>query len=419
MDFSFPAGQGLDRLPDFAIAIAIGLLIGLERERVPSAKAGVRTFALVGLLGAIAALLSERTDSPWFLAAGLVVVGLMMIAAYLRNPDPEDSGTTTVVALLLTYGLGAMVWSGYPRIAIMLAIATTALLYFKTELQGISRGLTRTDLVSILQFAVLSFIILPLLPDRNYGPFDALNPHQIWLMVVLIVGVSLCGYLGLRIVGERYGAPLLGLLGGLVSSTATSVVYARHGRTRPDAAHLAVVVILLANMVLLVRLAVLALVAAPRALPALAPMLGAGLMLGLGGVALTWRHLSAGGAAPQQDVTNPTEMHTALSFGALYALVLFLSAWLSSVAGAKGLYAVAVVSGLTDMDAIALSSLRLFELDRLTAAETTRAIGFAVLSNMAFKTGLVFVLGGTALGFRVLRGMGLAAAGVATALILL
>ena len=419
MDFTFPSGLGLDRLPDFAIAIAIGLLIGLERERVPSARAGVRTFALVGMLGTVAALISERAESPWFLAAGLAIVGAMMIASYLRNPDAEDPGTTTVVALMLTYALGAMVWSGYPRIAIMLAIASTALLYFKTELRGISHGLNRTDLVSILQFAVLSFIILPLLPDRNYGPFDALNPYQIWLMVVLIAGVSLTGYLALRIVGERYGAPLLGVLGGLVSSTATSVVYAKHGRTRPEAAHLAVVVILLANMVLLVRLAVLAAVAAPGALPALAPMLVAGLVFGLTGVALSWRQLASGGPAPQQDVTNPTELRTALSFGALYALVLFLSAWLSSVAGAKGLYAVAVVSGLTDMDAIALSSLRLFELERLTAAEATRAIGFAVLSNMAFKTGLVFVLGGTALGFRVLRGMGLAAAGVATALAVL
>ncbi|HEX6827492.1 MAG TPA: MgtC/SapB family protein, partial [Burkholderiales bacterium] len=231
MDLQLTQGQGIEHLPAFLTSLAIGLLIGLERERNPAARAGLRTFALVALLGTVAGLLSDKLTSPWPLAAGMLIVGLMTVAAYSRERDaPPDPGTTTVVAIVLCYGLGAMIWYGYATLAVMLAITATILLYFKAELHGWSRNLTRRDLVSVLQFAVLSFIVLPILPNRDYGPYQAINPHQVWLMVVLISGVSLAGYVALRLVGQRYGAPLLGLLGGLVSSTATTIVYSRHGR---------------------------------------------------------------------------------------------------------------------------------------------------------------------------------------------
>ena len=234
IDQSLFEGTGLEQLMNFLTSLGIGLLIGLERERSPAAKAGLRTFALVAMFGTLAAFVSDRAASPWLLGAGLLAVGAMIIAAYLQHkPDDGDPGTTTVAALLTCYGLGALVWFGFSTIAVMVAIVTTILLYFKAELHGITRSLTRRDLVSMLQFAVLSFIVLPILPDRNFGPYGALNPYQVWLMVVLISGVSLAGYLALRAIGERHGAPLLGLFGGLVSSTATTLVYARNGRDNP------------------------------------------------------------------------------------------------------------------------------------------------------------------------------------------
>ncbi|MDP1682456.1 MAG: MgtC/SapB family protein, partial [Burkholderiales bacterium] len=180
MQLPFLNNPDIGHLFTFATSLALGLLIGLERERNPNAKAGLRTFALTALLGTLAALLADKTGSPWFLAAALVGVAGFILTAYLGNGDTEP-GTTTQVALLVCFGLGAMVWYGEPTLAIMLAIVTTTLLYFKTELEGISKSLTRRDLVSMLQFAVVTFIVLPVLPNQNYGPYSTLNPYQIWL----------------------------------------------------------------------------------------------------------------------------------------------------------------------------------------------------------------------------------------------
>ena len=161
METSFLQGSGIEALPQFITSLAIGLLIGLERERNPSAKAGLRTFALVALFGTLTAMLSSKSDSSWLMVAGLCIVGVMIIAAYFNSPaEEQDPGTTTVAALLLCYALGALVWYDYSRLAIMLAITTTTLLYFKPELRGMTQRLTRRDLVSILQFLVLTFIVL-------------------------------------------------------------------------------------------------------------------------------------------------------------------------------------------------------------------------------------------------------------------
>lgn len=416
MDTALFNQQGIEYLPKFAVALAIGLLIGTERELSPSSKAGIRTFALVTLFGTLSGLIAEASDSGWIIGAGALLTGMMMIAAYQRDTAPGESGSTTVVATLVAYCLGAIVWYGHGQVAGMLAIVTAILLYFKTELHGVTRGLSRTDLVSVFQFAVLSVIVLPILPDHNYGPFGTLNPYQTWLMVVLVSGVSLAGYLALRIVGTRYGTPLLGLLGGLVSSTATTVVYSRSGRAAPEAARVAVIVILLANLVVLVRLCIVTAVVQPAMLPMLATVLGSGLVLGIAGTLSLWlrRDHQDSGAVP--EISNPTELRTALSFGALYAGVLLLAAWLSDMAGSRGLYAVALVSGLTDVDAITLSSLRLHELGSLQRHEAVTAIGLALLSNITFKTGIVFTLGGPALGRTVLRGMIPVAIGIGGAL---
>ena len=406
-------------LQAFMTSLAIGLLVGLERERRSSAKAGLRTFALVALLGTLSGMLSEQAGAGWILAAGLLMVGATIIAAYLKQPDDAgDPGTTSVVALLVCYCLGAAVWFGYGTLAVMLGIATTALLYFKAELHGISERLTPKDLISMLQFAVLSLVILPILPDRNYGPYEALNPHQAWLMVVLVSGVSLAGYAALRLAGPQHGAPMMGLLGGLVSSTATTVVFSRHARAHAALNRTAMVVIMIASLMVLLRLTVMAAVVAPAIIEPLVKVLTGGLVLGLAVTVFGWRRLEAQGELPMPEVRNPTEIRTALGFGALYAAVLFCSAWLSDVAGAKGMYFVALASGLTDVDAITLSSLRLFSLDKLSAVEAVTSIALAVLSNLTFKAGLVITLGGWGLARRTLPAMLAVAAGIGIGLFL-
>ena len=394
MELDWLQGTDLDRLPAFAASLAIGLLIGLERERHPGTKAGLRTFALVALFGAASALLSEAIASPALLVVGLLLVAAMIITAYARDELQSEPGTTTVIALVICYVLAVMVWLDFESLAVMLAIVTTSLLYFKAELRGITEKLERRDLVSMLQFAVLTFIVLPVLPNRNYGPYGALNPYEIWTIVVLVSGMSLAGYLAIRTIGLRYGTPLLGVFGGLVSSTATTLVYARHGREHPDMLRTAITVITIANLMLLARLAVATAIIAPGLLAALLPILGAGLLAGLIALAFGRTWSAHDGASPMPDLKNPTELRTALTFAAIYAVVLLTTAWLIDIAGTAGLYAVALASGLTDVDAITLSSLRMFNLGDLASAQVITAIVLAIIANTTFKLGLILAVGG-------------------------
>lgn len=388
----------------FAISLGIGLLIGLERERKPDAKAGLRTFALTSMLGCLMAKLDP--GSGWLLTAGLLMVAVMMIVAQARNwHEDSDPGTTSVIALMVCYGLGGLVWHGNATLAVMLSITMTILLYFKGQLRQLSHSLTHKDLISILQFAVLSLVVLPILPDTNYGPYDALSPYQIWLMVVLISGLSLAGYAALRIIGNRHGAPLLGFFGGLVSSTATTLVFARNARDDANLNTTATLVILIANLVVTLRLCLVAIVLAPSLLLPLIHILGAGIVLGFTVAFIRWRTLSSGADLPLPDVKNPTEIRTALSFGLLYGLVLLLSAWLQDIAGSQGLFLVALASGFTDVDAITLSTLRLFNQETLGANAAVIAIGLAAFANLVFKSGIVFFIGGKALSQQVLPGM--------------
>lgn len=411
METGFLQINGIEALPQFLTSLAIGLLIGLERERNPSARAGLRTFALVALFGTLSALLSTKLNSPWLLIAGLVSVAAMIVASYFNN-DSEDPGTTTVIALLLSFGLGAMIWYDLSKLAVMLAIGITTLLYFKPELRGLSQKLERRDLIAVLQFSVLTFIVLPILPNQNYGPYQALNPHQAWLMVVLISGISMAGYAALKVVGTRYGAPLLGFFGGLVSSTATTLIYAKHGKINPASSHLASAVIVIASMVVILRLMVVSAVVAFGTLPKLLPVLATGLAFGLVVALYTWRKMDKATELYVPQTSNPAELHTALGFGLLYALVLVGSAWMEDMAGSRGLYIVALVSGLTDVDAITLSSLHLFNLGQLNEHQTVTAIAIAYLANLAFKFGLVVFLGGKGLAKHVSLGFGAIACGI-------
>jgi uncharacterized membrane protein (DUF4010 family) len=223
----------------------------------------------------------------------------------------------------------------------------------------------------------------------------------------------------LHLFKQRYGAPLLGLFGGLVSSTATTLVYARHSKGNADMVRLSAVVILIATMVVLVRLSLLGTVVSPAVLPHLLPVMGVGLAAGLAGTFIGWRKLQTSNELPLPETANPMELHAALGFGLLYSVVLLCAAWLSDIAGSKGFYAVAMVSGLTDVDAITLSSLHLFDLGKLSAQQAVTGIALAYISNLLFKFGLVLFIGGTALAMRVAVGFAAMAAGIGVSLLFL
>jgi uncharacterized membrane protein (DUF4010 family) len=413
MDTGFLLNNGVESLPQFITSLAIGLLIGLERERKESPKAGLRTFALVAMFGTLAALLSEKMGTPWLLIAGLLAVAAMIIAAYLNDHSIDsDPGTTTVIALLMSYGLGAMIWYGLVKLAVMLAIGVTALLYFKPELRGISQRMARRDLVAVLQFSVLTFIVLPILPNQDFGPYNAINPHQAWLMVVLISGISLTGYVALKVVGTRYGAPLLGFLGGVVSSTATTLVYAKNSKSSTAAANLAASVIVIASIVVMLRLMVLSTL---HLLGVLAFGTVAGLIVAL----YNWRKMDKASELFVPETSNPAELHTALGFGLMYVAVLLGASWMMDVAGSQGMYAVALISGLTDVDAITLSSLRMSNLGQLTEQQTTASITIAFLANLAFKFGIVGFIGGWPLARKVAISFATIACGLVLGLFIL
>lgn len=406
-------------LQAFATSLGIGLLIGLERERQPDIKAGVRTFALVSLLGCLAALLAQTTGNSWILAAGFISIAAMMITSLATDPlENGDPGTTSVVALLVCYALGAIVWYGNASLAVMLGIITTVLLYFKHQLHDITHRLTPTDILSMLQFGVLSLVILPILPNQNFGPYLALNPQHIWWMVVLISGISLAGYTALRLVGTRHGAIFLGIFGGLISSTATTMIFSRHARQQAMLVPIASVIVLLATLVVMVRIGFIASLIAPAFTASLARILGSGLLLGLLAGLWIWRqHRDSTETLPMPEISNPTEIKTALTFGALYALILVLSAWLKDVAGSGGLYLLAVISGLTDVDAITLSALRLFDSAQLNTHQALTTITLALLSNLVFKSGVIVLLGGWTLARRTWFGMLAVAAGLVIGLL--
>ena len=390
----------------FATALGIGLLIGMERERRPDASAGLRTFALVAMLGCLFALLGEKSGGPWLLVAGLLVISGSMIASnFSAQQEEQYRGFTSEAAIIITYGLGAAVWFGYSTLAVMLAITTTVLLYFKAELRQFSERTTPKDINSILQFAVLSLVILPILPSEDFGPYNAINPRQVWYMVVLISGLALSGYLALRIVGARHGAALLGIFGGLASSTATTMMFSRHARDHADLTHMSAIVILIANVMVMIRLWLVASVVAPGLASPIAIVFACGIVPGVAMSLYGWKVLSDAGPLPMPEVKNPTEMRTAISFGLLYALVVLASAWLQDIAGSSGLYIVALVSGLTDADASVLSTLRMFNLDKVVSGDAVIAVTLALLANLVFKIGLVVSIGGGKLARHALPGL--------------
>lgn len=409
--------KGFEYLQAFSISLGIGLLMGLERERTPNAPAGLRTFALIALFGSVCALLSQTLGAPWITAAGILMVGAILVAAYLKDEDP---GATTVVAALLCCSYGALVWLGHMVVAGMLGVVTTALLYFKAELKSFSQNITRKDLVSVLQFGAVTLIVLPILPNRDMGPYGAFNPYQTWWMVVLISGLSLAGYAALRLFGQSHGAPILGIMGGMASSTATTMVFSK--RVAADGAihRMAVVVILMANLIVLVRLALYAGALEHHLLPLLLPPLALGFLLGIGMALYAWRGLGSVAAAsqPQIEVGNPAEIRAALLFGGIYAIVLLITAALQDTAGSRGLFVVALVSGFTDVDAITLSSIRLFGIGKIGAEDAALAIVIAALANLAFKLGLVWFIGGRTLFMPVAGGFALIAAGTVTGVLL-
>lgn len=376
-----------------ALAVGLGLLVGLQRQRAHDAVAGIRTFALITLLGALSALLAQ-TFGGWTVGAGFLgVTGMIVLGniARFRREQP-DPGATSEIAALVMFAAGALTMTPHVGAAIAVAGACAVLLQWKDPLHNLAQRFADADLWAISRLVLIGMVILPLLPDQAYGPFGVINPFRIWLMVVLIVGISLGAYLAYVFLGARVGTVLGGVLGGLISSTATTVSYARRTRQQPDLVPAATLVIMLASTIVFVRVLVEIQVAAPDHLLDLAPPLVCLMlfMLLLCGLLMLG---SRQRLAAQTETEPPSNLAAAIIFGLLYAAVLLGVAVAKRHFGTQGLYVVAAISGLTDMDAITLSTAQLVQGGTLEATVGWRAILIGALANLLFKAMAIAVLG--------------------------
>lgn len=388
------------------LALGQGLLIGLERgwqaRDAPegSRVAGIRTFGLIGLLGGLSALLGRTLGA---LVPSLGLLGLAVILAvghrmaFRKSPD---AGITGLVAALVTYTLGLLAISGAYYLSASAAIVTTLLLGLKPEMHQWVHQLEGQTLYAALRLLLISVVILPILPDRGFGPWQALNPYVLWWMVVLIAGLSFAGYVAMQRIGPRHGALYTGFFGGLVSSTAVTLNLSRLSRAAPEQTGIYATGILLACGTMFPRTLLIA--------GAINPQLGLRLALPLGlmtavtylGALLLWRGVPAGPTRPP-PLKNPLELRQALRFGALLAIILLLAEAIKRSLGNTGLYALAAVSGISDVDAINLSVARMTHAD-LAVSTAAVAIVAAAVSNTLTKGVLAATLGQRGLGLRVL-----------------
>ena len=405
MPFESPPLQTAAQL---TVALAIGLLVGTERgwknRTLGEGRrlAGLRTFGLTGLLGGLMGLLSLATGP---LPIGLVFIGLAILlgAAYVRTTQPQpdsDISITTMVALLLTYALGALATRGEVALAAAAAVIATLLLDMKATLHGWLVRLEARELTALLRLLLISVVVLPFLPDRDFGPWQSFNPYQLWWMVVLISAISFSGYVAVKLLGERRGLALTALFSGLASSTALTLHFARLARHQPRGGALLSAGILFACAAMLPRMLVVVLVLHPQlAISLLPPFAVMEIILLL--PALFWWH--RGGRAPAPDtghLSNPVELRFALGFGVLLSLVAMICAGVRHLIGDQALVGVALLSGIADVDAITISLSRLSHAG-VAAATAVDGIVLAAASNNLAKGVMAALIGGGATGWRV------------------
>jgi uncharacterized membrane protein (DUF4010 family) len=397
----------LTTVRDFGTALLIGALVGIEREKRKSAEAergiwGLRTFILLALLGAIAGWFAEALHMPALLVAVVLVVSAAVLAGYVlaASADPDALGITTESAAITVCLLGAMTTLGHRELAVALGIVTAAVLAYKQPLHGLVEKINWDDIFAGLRLLIATFIVLPLLPNRAVDPWGALNPYSLWLLVLLISSLSLIGYAGSRWLGADRGIVLTGLTGGLVSSTAVTLSFARQSREdgRRATNYMLACGLLLAWCVMFGRVIVEVVVVNPALV---AHMLVPFVMMGAAAAIAAWVLFRRRGA--EQDcaskaevpLRNPFSLTEASKFGAFFAVVLLVVKVVETRFPGEGLYMVAVLAGLTDVDAITLSMAQYAKSGDAHVA--VNAIVLATLANTTVKCGIVAALGGAVL----------------------
>ncbi|MGD8429713.1 MAG: MgtC/SapB family protein [Ectothiorhodospiraceae bacterium] len=379
------------------ISLAIGLLIGLERgwryrESPEGARvAGLRTFAILGLCGGVVALLAARYGAV-VLGLGFVAVAVVLAIAYQTSSRVTgDYGITSELAALTAFGLGAASPAGYPEAAAAAAVVVALVLGLKPELHSWLQRLDRRELVAGLQLALISVVILPLLPDRGFGPWQALNPYELWWLVVLIAGISFIGHFAIRIAGERRGILLTGFFGGLASSTALTLAYARMGVSRPGLQRLLAVGTVIATATVFPRMIVEVAVVNPALVAPVSLALGTMAVVAYALAVAAWIAVRRRKVDAEAAAEEPFQLRVALQFAVFLAIISVLGEGARRYFGEAGIYVLSLASGLSDVDAITLSLARMAR-EALEPSVAVNGMLIAAMTNTLVKAGLVAVI---------------------------
>jgi len=417
----------LDLAARFASAAGLGWVLGLERQRSligGDTFAGARTFAFIALVGALSAYIQLQYQAAWLVVAAFLGVTALVTVSYFLTAQKGFFGATTEVSGLFTFLVGSLCGWGEMGLAAGVGVAGLLLLSMKGWSYQLAERISEEDVEAAVKFAVITAIILPLLPNEAYGPFESLrvlNPFKIWLMVVLISGLNFASYILVKVVGQRHGLGITGILGGLVSSTAVTLGFSQRSRVEPSLAAALTLGILLAWTVMFVRVVVMVSIVSP----ALGFRLGAGIGL-MAGVNLVlcgflwWRHRT--GEKETETVEsgqNPFNLSEAVKFGLLFGVVTFVAKAAQVLFGDTGLYIAGGLAGLTDVDAISLSMADLANTSPADIGPAARTVLIAVISNTLVKGGMAVFLGGAAMRQKMLPlSLLLLASGAAAALLI-
>lgn len=399
----------------FGFALAIGLLIGLERQFNMSKESehshfgGIRTFPLLALTGCLAAMLGDLMGSSWGFILPISIAGSFLVTAYLGTVKDKDMGLTTEVSALLTMLIGSLCYYGELELAAALGIVMLILLTLKTELHSFSKMFTKEEIASIAKFGLMTAIVLPILPDYPIfpAPFDVLILRNIWLMVILVTAIGMVGYFLNKNIGHQKAIVLTGFLGGLVSSTAVTLSYASMSKDRPALANAMAIAIIVAWITMFLRIIVEVAVVNPHLLEALwIPMIVAAAS---GGLYCWFIQIKEQTKTPMDGLVTtekPFTMQKSLIFGGLYAVVIIVANIAQINFGDKGIYVSAIAAGFTDVDAITLS---MAEMSRTSGSVephvAIRAITLAAVSNTLVKASIVFATAHGTLKNRILPGV--------------
>ena len=386
-----------------AIALAIGLIIGMERgwqsrdSPQGSRTAGVRSFAFVGLLGGLSALLAGKFGANILVGTFLGLVLIVAFSYRISAKGSQDFGITTELSLLITFILGALAGSGLEGEAVASAVVVAALLGYKQEIHSILNQLERRELIATLQLLIVAVVALPLLPSRNIGPWETLNPRTIGWIVLLIAGISYIGYFAMRILGNRVGLLATAVIGGLVSSTAVTLAYARIARKERDNLALLGAGISLAGGIMAVRLLIEIGIVNPSLLPLLIVPIGLLAIVPLIATVAIAIRTTQNISSAEVKLKNPVELGAALGFAAVLSILFVLVRAAQTFFGDTGIYVLAAISGIADVDTVSLSLAQATR-ENLSLEIAATGILIAAMVNTLFKAVLATFIGGWLLG---------------------